>query len=1157
MVLISAYFTSVLNGDFLIVHGQRQRKPSQCAIVQVSPQSLGFGAGNLTIHVVGATDVENARISLEKLDSNQVLPSLQLVSHDLPDGSVEFQATFDTTSEGLYTVSVVDQSVGKCESSTVVQLKDGYELLNVFLEKNQSSPIALDTHELDVEGKTNLLLQVDGIYNAPYGEALVKFDVPDWGISAVTAAEIIRTPEGLYSQVEAAFMVRVVTPTLSKPREWFSGCDDASNPVPSLTCVPPVYFNVSVSLDNGESFSAPLIGVFGYKRPYKVAFLYVGPVDDFGWTYNLNQGRLDLEDALGSTIDAKLYYEEVEEGQFESQQKNKGETISTGTPVPERFADGKSNKYYPALELMRELCDADFDLVVAGSLGFQLQARDVSSGYRGCSTLGNGSDPSATEHNTYFMVAGGETNVLSPRMSTGFSKIYQARYLAGLVAGGELRRRNEERAVRGEGPTCVGYIAALPIPEIQRGMNAFLVGCRETYPECSIKTAFVGTFREPKVETDLARYFFQVANCEVLTQHSDTLEPQKYYQSVGGASFGYNSDSRSLIGDSVLASAILQWGAVYRYFIDSLSAWDASVGLKPAWLGFEAGAVKLTSGSSSLIPVEIRELVEKRKQELETASESTVLRHIFCGELRYRWTMQPTNDDTGRVDRGCGGQPIWVRLNETRALDSVHYSDENGAPLEPNATIASSHCLTEDALLYGPDFDNGRDGGSLYNNYLLDGIELLTPGKSLYGIINNASSHECYSDYGPLGDRFFTPIQEYPKCNFTQWQIYRQTCDASSETSKVVYSWVDDPISGQPQYCSMQVDAAGKYSTVAELPLVENGPACDYISWGSSSALIAIIMVVLGVMFNTIFVALLRKYRKHLVVRATQPLLVTIMCFGAMGLNLSTLAFIGEPTNVSCPIRVWTFNIFFDLVFAFLWAKIYRVHRLFTQAKKFRRVHLSEIGMIKIALSFVLIDIVIMTLWTTLDPPVPQATKEIAFQLPYPALGSIDFIECKSSSQAYMSASLTFKILLILSACFFTYSASKANIPANFVEYPYLVFSIYNTAVFSSIVMLLNFTVGEDPSIALIIQATGVAIGTCLVTGSLIIPRVGVALGMITIPNSSETAETTTRTELKRVSPGSSKTLIRAESSRNAFQTYVSDMNPDMNPESRLDIEAT
>ena len=158
------------------------------------------------------------------------------------------------------------------------------------------------------------------------------------------------------------------------------------------------------------------------KCGVRLAFVFTGSLADDGWTYSHNLGRLALESEFGGLVDASTYVQNVLDGEFDAGQRNKGSTIATGTPT-------NGSMYGEALELLKSFCDEDFDLVFTTSFGFRLQTIDVSSGYEACRRGADGSP-----HVTHFAHATGD--LVNNITSVMFGKVYQAKYLVGLVAGG-------------------------------------------------------------------------------------------------------------------------------------------------------------------------------------------------------------------------------------------------------------------------------------------------------------------------------------------------------------------------------------------------------------------------------------------------------------------------------------------------------------------------------------------------------------------------------------------------------------------------------------------------------------------------------------------------------------------------------------------------
>lgn len=73
-------------------------------------------------------------------------------------------------------------------------------------------------------------------------------------------------------------------------RYRFSGCADPSAPTLSATCVPDLPATVSFSLDGGVNFSNGVALTYGRVRQLKLAFVYVGPITDFGWCAATTRG---------------------------------------------------------------------------------------------------------------------------------------------------------------------------------------------------------------------------------------------------------------------------------------------------------------------------------------------------------------------------------------------------------------------------------------------------------------------------------------------------------------------------------------------------------------------------------------------------------------------------------------------------------------------------------------------------------------------------------------------------------------------------------------------------------------------------------------------------------------------------------------------------
>ena len=248
----------------------------------------------------------------------------------------------------------------------------------------------------------------------------------------------------------------------------------------------------------GEPAPAGMAGAA--KDKVKVAFVYVAPIGDMGWTWAHDQARLALEQALGDKVET-AYIENVPEG-----------------PEAER--------------VIRDFAQKDYDLILTTSFGFMDPTVTVAKEF---------------PDTKFVHISGYKTE---PNLSTVFGAMEEARYLSGLVAG-KMTETNK-----------IGYVAAFPIPEVVRGINGFTQGVREANPEAEVIVVWTNTWFDPPKEKEAADALLS-QGADIIAQHQDTTEPQKAAADAGGFSIGYDSDMGKFVGDTVLTSPVWNWGPKY------------------------------------------------------------------------------------------------------------------------------------------------------------------------------------------------------------------------------------------------------------------------------------------------------------------------------------------------------------------------------------------------------------------------------------------------------------------------------------------------------------------------------------------------------------------------------------------------------------------
>lgn len=305
-------------------------------------------------------------------------------------------------------------------------------------------------------------------------------------------------------------------------------------------------------------------------EPVKVAFVYVGPIGDMGWTYSHDQGRLALEDAIP----------EVETTFIES--------------VPETAADAE--------RVIRQLAQDGNKVIFTTSFGYMDPTITVAGDF---------------PDTVFIHISGYKT---ADNVGTGFGKIEEPRYVSGLLAG--------KMSASGS----LGYVAAFPIPEVIRGINAFTLGVRKANPAASVKVVWTNTWFDPQAERLAAEALLE-GGVDVVSQHQDTAGPSQAAEAAGKYSVGYNSDQSTAAPKAFLTAPIWNWGAFYIPTVKAVI--DGTWATSQYWGGWVDGVVGLAP-ITDLVPAEIKTEIEAEAASF-ASGEQTIFT-IFTG---------PINDQTG------------------------------------------------------------------------------------------------------------------------------------------------------------------------------------------------------------------------------------------------------------------------------------------------------------------------------------------------------------------------------------------------------------------------------------------------------------------------------------------------------------------------------
>ena len=166
-----------------------------------------------------------------------------------------------------------------------------------------------------------------------------------------------------------------------------------------------------------------------------------------------------------------------------------------------------------------------------------------------------------------------------------FGRIYQARYLSGIVAGMNTKSN------------LIGYVAAQDSSnsEVTGGIDAFAIGVASVNPDAKINVIITNSWYDPEKEEAASRQLLDMG-CDVMAQHCDTAYPQTLAQERGVYGIGYNSDMSKETPDSCLTSVIWNWSAYYTSAVKSII--DGSGDGSNYYGGMAEGLVGITNLAS-------------------------------------------------------------------------------------------------------------------------------------------------------------------------------------------------------------------------------------------------------------------------------------------------------------------------------------------------------------------------------------------------------------------------------------------------------------------------------------------------------------------------------------------------------------------------------
>ncbi|MGN0554039.1 MAG: BMP family ABC transporter substrate-binding protein [Oscillospiraceae bacterium] len=307
--------------------------------------------------------------------------------------------------------------------------------------------------------------------------------------------------------------------------------------------------------NSGENASASIQYA---KEDIKVGVIHIGnPADGSGYSYTHDVGIQDMQAAIGLSDDQII-------------RKN---NVSDGDPTATETA-------------IRECIEAGCNIIFGTSWGYMDTMEALAEEFP----------------NVVFSHGTGYKNN-GKNMNNYFGKIYQARYLSGIVAGMKTESN------------LIGYVAAMGSEnsEVTGGIDAFAIGVASVNPDAKIYVKVTNSWYSPTEETNAAKALI-AEGCDVIAQHCDTPNPQLEAESAGVWGIGYNSDMIKDAPGATLTSVVWHWGAYYTAAVQQVI--DGTWNCENYFGGMSDGVLDISDLNSAICTEEMQTKVDEARNKI-------------------------------------------------------------------------------------------------------------------------------------------------------------------------------------------------------------------------------------------------------------------------------------------------------------------------------------------------------------------------------------------------------------------------------------------------------------------------------------------------------------------------------------------------------------
>ena len=285
------------------------------------------------------------------------------------------------------------------------------------------------------------------------------------------------------------------------------------------------------------------------KPLHSIGLIMTGETDDGGWNSAHYKGVISACEKLGTSVIIK---ENVDEGSGE------------------------------CAEAIHELVKEGAGMIILSSYSYSSETKEVIDSYPNIAFYAISSEYYAENITSYF------------------GRMYQARYLAGIIAGLQTKSN------------AIGYVAAMPNSEVNRGINAFTLGARSVNPDATVYVHWTNAWEDEVKETAAAEALINNKAADVLTYHQNKHYTARVADKAGVYSIGYNEEAEGL-SDKYLTAAVWNWDALYYQIIREYVQGQPNA-VERRWFTIDSGTVGLSEFSPLVNDAALQAVAEAKNR---------------------------------------------------------------------------------------------------------------------------------------------------------------------------------------------------------------------------------------------------------------------------------------------------------------------------------------------------------------------------------------------------------------------------------------------------------------------------------------------------------------------------------------------------------------